>query len=363
MPEVYILIIPGFGIISTTISASSNKLVFGQDGSLNKKGNIPRYFIIYLTQQTISGESFWGKTHKLRGILDVSYIVRTCTAKIKILLKAVIRPKSNPQVTKTLSSWVGTSEAIRLFNIQKRLNYNLTSGKRDLKFIQWLSGLIDGDGCFLLSKKGYASLEITMSIRDEHALQIVKNVYGGSIKLRSNTKAIRYRLHHKSGLLNLINDVNGNIRNPNRLTQLNKICLKYDILLVLPVKLIANNGWLSGFFDSDGSISINTSSDFCLSITASQKTTELLNPLLDLYGGGVHISTDSLFKWKLSKQTDVLNLIEYFKKYPSRSGKKNRLHLVPQFYELKQMKAHLAQNDTLLGKSWKIFMAKWIAYH
>ena len=31
-PEVYILIIPGFGIISTTISASSNKPVFGYIG-------------------------------------------------------------------------------------------------------------------------------------------------------------------------------------------------------------------------------------------------------------------------------------------------------------------------------------------
>jgi len=31
-PEVYILIIPGFGIISTTISASSNKFVFGYLG-------------------------------------------------------------------------------------------------------------------------------------------------------------------------------------------------------------------------------------------------------------------------------------------------------------------------------------------
>jgi cytochrome c oxidase subunit 1 len=32
LPEVYILIIPGFGIISTTISASSNKSVFGYLG-------------------------------------------------------------------------------------------------------------------------------------------------------------------------------------------------------------------------------------------------------------------------------------------------------------------------------------------
>ena len=35
---------------------------------------------------------------------------------------------------------------------------------------------------------------------NEHC-RAVKNVYGGSIKLRSNAKALRYRLHDKEGLL------------------------------------------------------------------------------------------------------------------------------------------------------------------
>jgi ubiquinol-cytochrome c reductase cytochrome b subunit len=102
--------------------------------------------------------------------------------------------------------------------------------------------LIDGDGSFILSKKGYASLEITMDIRDEHALQIIKNVYGGSIKLRSGANALRYRLHHKKGLIHLIKDVNGEIRNSNRLIQLNKICDIYEINLIYPEKLKHNNG-------------------------------------------------------------------------------------------------------------------------
>ncbi|CAG2007215.1 unnamed protein product [Fusarium graminearum] len=56
----------------------------------------------------------------------------------------ILKIYDNSQVTNALSTLVGTSEAIR-----------------------------------------YASLEITMDIRDECALQAVKNVYGGSIKLRS----------------------------------------------------------------------------------------------------------------------------------------------------------------------------------
>jgi len=81
-----------------------------------------------------------------------------------------------------------------------------------------------------------------MDIRDERALQAIKNVYGGSIKLRSNAKALRYRLHDKKGLTRLINDVNGEIRNSYRLVQLDKICSKYEIALIFPQKLTYGNG-------------------------------------------------------------------------------------------------------------------------
>jgi hypothetical protein len=81
-----------------------------------------------------------------------------------------------------------------------------------------------------------------MDIRDERALHAVKNIYGGSIKLRSGVSALRYRLHNKEGLLKLINEINGEIRNPIRLIQLNYICVKYDITLKYPEKLTLNNG-------------------------------------------------------------------------------------------------------------------------
>lgn len=300
-------------------------------------------------QQTIS-ENF------LSNLLDtfsVSCII--CTSKVKTLLN-----RNNSQVTKAFNSLVDTSEAIRLLNLDTNSSHNINP---HIKWCQWLSGLIDGDGSFLLSKKGYASLEITMDIRDEHALQIVKNVYGGSIKLRSGANALRYRLHHKSGLLKLINDVNGHIRNSNRLVQLNKICHKYELNLIYPEKLTFYNGWLSGFFDADGTVTINKTITQ-LSISASQKTSELLQPLLDLYGGNIYIDRGSSqsFKWYITKREDIFKLIEYFKIYPSRSAKKNRLHLIPKYYELKDLKAHKALPGTLLEKSWQYFYNKWLKY-
>src|SRR3954470_15059508 len=58
---------------------------------------------------------------------------------------------------------------------------------------QWLAGYIDGDGYFSYSKKGYVSLEITTSIRDKRALYFIKQIYGGSVKIVSGNKYLRYR--------------------------------------------------------------------------------------------------------------------------------------------------------------------------
>lgn len=317
----------------------------------------PWPFKFILSQQTISEES----NLYLLGTISISYIL-FYTAIVKIL-----KIYDNSQVTKALSTLVGTSEAIRLLNIRSIHNFNKNPDKnpdKDLKFKQWLAGLIDGVGCFSLSKKDYASLEIIMDIRDERALQTVKTVYGGSIKLRSGVSALRYRLHHKKGLLNLINDVNGHIRNPIRLIQLKFICHKYNITLVEnPEKLTYNNGWLSGFFDADGTISIN-SSNWKLYISAGQKTSQILTPLVEMFGGYVYIDRggNGSFKWYITEKKDILHLIEYFKKYPSRSAKNNRLHLVPKYYELHDMKAHTAPLESSLAKGWNTFIKKWNNY-
>ena len=46
-----------------------------------------------------------------------------------------------------------------------------------------------------------------MELRDKHCLYQIKDKFGGSVKLRAGDNHLRYRLHHKAGLLKLIDCV------------------------------------------------------------------------------------------------------------------------------------------------------------
>lgn len=85
-------------------------------------------------------------------------------------------------------------------------------------------------------------------------LRIIQNKLGGSIKPRSGVQAIRWRLHNRSGMLELINRINGYIRHSNRLVQLNRVCALLSVKLLSPDTLHNKHGWFAGFFDADGTI-------------------------------------------------------------------------------------------------------------
>lgn len=231
----------------------------------------------------------------------------------------------------------------------------------DLSFKQWLAGLIDGDGYFLLTKKGYNSCEITMDARDKKALYLIKHRYGGRIKQVSNANAFKYKLRHKAGLILLINDINGFIRNPTRLLQMNKLCVKFNIQLKYPEKLIFNDGWLSGFIDSDGSIYFNESSGQVF-IGISQKNKFLLEPLIDIYGGRVDIISPKIeaFKYIVYRKAELFNLIDnYFTKYPLRTEKMKRINLIKEFY-LKRVSKN--NKNIIKLNEWVKFKDKWEKY-
>jgi len=62
----------------------------------------------------------------------------------------------------------------------------------------------------------------------------------------------------------------------------------------------------------------------------------------------------------VKKKKEVLSLVDdYFKFNPCRSEKIMRIHMVNKFYELRNLHAHKASPDSVLGKAWKHYLIQW----
>lgn len=242
-------------------------------------------------------------------------------------------------------------------------NNEIEEDHNDIKFNQWLAGVIDGDGYFNLSKKGIARLNIIMDARDLCLLHEIKNKYGGHIYNKSKANAYKYQLSTKKGLIKLINGINGEIRNTTRLLQLDKLCNKYNIELLYPKPLTLNNGWYSGMIDSDGSIYLNEKNGQIF-ISVSQKNIYLLEFLRSIYGGKILPVYGGVeaFRHLIYRKNELFYLIDnYFNKYPLRSKKLNRLNLIKQFYILRTYKSNNNRN-VIKYIDWINFKEKWDKY-
>lgn len=266
----------------------------------------------------------------------------------------------NQQITKVYMKdniLVGISETTRT---QK---YDININKNN-KFNEWLAGLIDGDGCFGITQKKYSNCEITVGIEDEKMLRLIQNKFGGSIKLRSGSNSIRYRLQNKEGMIKLINSVNGNIRHSKRLVQLNKVCLLLNIPIILPNKLSIDNNWFSGFFDGNGTINYYFSKERPqLYISVTNKYLVDIEDFSKILGGNIYFdkSQNGYYKWIITNETNHKIFYNYIKNNPSRSFKGNRLYLIPKYYEYYNNKYYI-NNNSIKYKSWLIFNKKWKSY-
>lgn len=96
-----------------------------------------------------------------------------------------------------------------------------------------------------------------------------------------------------------------------------------------------------GVFLPNGLDSINYSITFYF----SQKYKEMLEPLVNIYGGKVmsHDKKLNTYRWVVYRKEEVISLQKnYFNHYPPKSKKLIRVSLISKFFELKQLKCHLA---------------------
>jgi hypothetical protein len=128
-----------------------------------------------------------------------------------------------------------------------------------------------------------------MGLSDGHALAIIKPKLGGSLKLRSGVKALRYTLHNKKGMIDLINRINGNIRHTSRIKQLESICLNLDIKIKYANSITIDNAGFSGFLDADGTITYSIKNSIPqLTISVTNKLLVDVIAFKDILGGNVY---------------------------------------------------------------------------
>lgn len=265
---------------------------------------------------------------------------------VKILLSYTLCIIHNQQITNNNNNnyWVGISETTRV----KTIDFN-----------QWLGGLIDANGNFKIINKRQPQCEIILSIKEEKLLRQIQNKYGGSIKLRSGNKTLRYRLINNN-LIPLITDINGNIHTNKRLVELHKICNILNITVLRPNELDKYNGWFSGYFDGKGIIEYEMNTPPEMNIGVISRRYSDIEPYKDIWGGDIRFvpGNNGYYRWDISHDYDIIQYFYYNKIHPSRSTKFKRLILIPVFYSLIQLNAYKVSSG-LIHKTWLLFNTKW----
>lgn len=287
--------------------------------------------------------------------------------KVKIKKKEKIINQQVTNVWNLLIKLVGTSETLRLptintFSNSEKIKNNKKGDlvKNNEVFNQWLAGIIDGVGSLHKNKKGYISLEITMGVADFSALNKIKTVFGGSIKLRNGIKAYRYRLHNKPAMLQLITNINGHIRYDSKQKQLKKILELFEIKYKTPSVLTPNNAWLNGIFESDGNVCISLKNNNPkLTIVILNKHKENLLNLPLILNGNIFFSKTGYgqYNWQIQSEKDILNFISFLLKNPLYTTKKQKICMVKKYFEIKKLRKILPQQN--YEKIWKRFFNKW----
>lgn len=134
--------------------------------------------------------------------------------------------------------------------------------------------MIDGDGSFQVNRQGGTSLEIIIGVEDLNLLRFIQNQLGGSVKIRSGSKAYLYRLHSEQHIMKVVHAINGYIRHSARLTQLHRVCQVLNIPILRAGNITKSSSWFAGFFDAEGHVTLDMKS------TPPQITLKVTNKLL-----------------------------------------------------------------------------------
>jgi hypothetical protein len=231
----------------------------------------------------------------------------------------------------------------------------------DNDFGHYLAGLIDGDGHFSKALQ----LVIAFNELDASLAYFIKEKLGyGNIYKVKNKKAIILVISNRTGLLKVLNLINGKIRSKNKLNQINNILANSYFNSITEFSLNSNadlkNYWLSGFSDADASFQIKLinrnnqeRTEVRLNFQIDQKKEDLLILIKNFFGGNIgYRKSQDTYYYGSTSFGSAKKVINYFDQYHLLSSKHVNYLKWRKAYIIIQDKNHLT--DSGLNKIIKL---------
>jgi Cytochrome C and Quinol oxidase polypeptide I/LAGLIDADG endonuclease len=230
-------------------------------------------------------------------------------------------------------------------------------------FLCWLIGFTEGDGSFVVNKKGDLSFIITQGEKAKNILYVIKEHLGFGNVIKQGPKVYRYVVQDKKALALIISLFNGNIVLPTRKQQFNKFIIAYNLKKkVIQIDYINRNlyaslsdTWLLGFTEAEGCFTISllqNSNAFRIRYILSQKgciNLPILSKFILLFSAGQiegHYHKDN-YSYIVSGLLNISKIFVYFDTFLSefKGPKKQSYILFKEIYQLLKEKKHLDKHQ------------------